>query len=309
MTHPLFTAIEQKDPKEFKRLLDIELAKPDGVSAVESLEDGGHSLASLAAAAGRLDMLKHLADARVSLVAPMPDQMSPLHHAAARGDQRMVKFLLDRPYLGVNPQARTRMGETAVHLAAEGGHASVMNLLREKGAPMSAATNSGDMAAHYAARGGHVDAIDLLALCASASLMAQNHQGATPAHEAAAADAGAVIARINLKKGAHALTVADNDGNLPQHIAALEGNAAAMGALGNAGVDLTVANREGVAALRVATVHRHQSVVDVLGKFGITPPPAEMGASHWTRVVKDAARALDGRAATPPAKPAPAAQP
>ena len=83
-----------------------------------------------------------------------------------------------------------------------------------------------------------------------------------------------------------------------------------MRALGDAGVDLKVASRDGVTALQAATLEGHRSVVDVLAEFGITPSLVAPVARHWKQVVaQSAAGAEAGPGAAPLAKPAQAPQP
>ncbi len=264
MTHPVFAAIDKNDFSQFKALLSDELAKPDGVTALERLSDGGHSLATLVAQTGNVPMMKLLVDARLGLGAPEPGGLSPLHFAAERGHESMVALLLRSSYLGADVNAQSDLGETAAHLAAEKGHVKVLSSLELAGAKMTSPTRRGDLPSHFGARGGHADVIDFLNLVAAPTLVARNLDGDTPAHHAAAADQGAAIAALYRHKGMTALSAQDNDGNQPLHVAAISGSSMAVKALLDAGVPPATPSRDGVTAQMAAQQEGHQGVLNQL---------------------------------------------
>ncbi len=57
-----------------------------------------------------------------------------LHHAARRGNEEMVKFLLER---GANQEIKNSMNKTALELAEEGGYENIVSILRHHGSSSS----------------------------------------------------------------------------------------------------------------------------------------------------------------------------
>jgi len=156
--------------------------------------------------------LKEKEDMMEALTVKDRDEKQPLHWAAHRGHQRMVRELLAmraiasatdrhgarpvhlaafeghekalRELLEVEPRksatARTDGGAEPLHLAATKGHASVAKLLLRKRASPSSRDNKGAEPLHMAAYEGHVSLVDLL-LAAGAAPDAGAHDGTDPA--------------------------------------------------------------------------------------------------------------------------------
>jgi hypothetical protein len=59
-------------------------------------------------------------------------------------------------------KAVTPLGSTALHLAAQKGHAGVANILLEHGIDIKAVTNEGATALHVAAKYGHLGVVEIL---------------------------------------------------------------------------------------------------------------------------------------------------
>ena len=76
--------------------------------------------------------------------------------AARSGNAEAVKALLAR---GANPEARERLGQTALMWAAAEGHTAVVRALIEAGADMNATLDSGFKAFFFAVREGHLDTV------------------------------------------------------------------------------------------------------------------------------------------------------
>ncbi|KAF4162054.1 hypothetical protein CNMCM6936_002624 [Aspergillus lentulus] len=133
-----------------------------GETMVDGLDyesEGWSGTASLAAAyLGRTDDMEDLLAWRIKNTAD-PDRSLhlPLMAAAFGGQWDSVRFLIDR---GVDINTRTvENGDTAVHFAALGGHASLVNYLLEAGADADVVNNAGDTPLLLAARGGHADVV------------------------------------------------------------------------------------------------------------------------------------------------------
>ncbi|KAJ1620727.1 hypothetical protein T492DRAFT_888192, partial [Pavlovales sp. CCMP2436] len=98
--------------------------------------DGGHPLCVL------LLLLEHRARGK-SVDPPNALQATPIHLSARAGDAISVRALLAA---GADPRARTRKGKLAAELAAEKGHAGVLDVLAAAPAH-SAAAAGGDVCA------------------------------------------------------------------------------------------------------------------------------------------------------------------
>ena len=70
-------------------------------------------------------------------------QYTPLHLAAARGDDALVRILLAK---GADVHARTEAGDTALYIAAYWGQVKAARVLMEAGADVAAANNEGKTA-------------------------------------------------------------------------------------------------------------------------------------------------------------------
>ncbi|KAF7184660.1 hypothetical protein CNMCM7691_005972 [Aspergillus felis] len=132
----------------------------------ETMNDGldyereGWSGAALMAAAylGRIDDMEALLSWRIENTADADKSLHlPLMTAAFGGQEDSVRFLIDR---GVNINTRTvGNGDTAVHFAALGGHASLVEYLLEARVDADVVNNTGDTPLLWAAGGGHADVV------------------------------------------------------------------------------------------------------------------------------------------------------
>ena len=133
------------------------------------------------------------------------DGMTALHWAAEHGDQDLTARLLKA---GANPGAGTRIGQhTPLHLAAKAGHASVLRLLVNAKADVSALTTTGAAPLHFAAASGSSEAVTIL-LDAGADVNVREPQwGQTPLMFAAASGRTDVVKAL-LARGADAAATA-----------------------------------------------------------------------------------------------------
>ena len=103
-----------------------------------------------------------------------------IHEAAAEGNIRRVKQHLVE---GVNVNAKFKDGWTPLHMAAEGGHREIVDLLIAKGADINATAGAGDGVGwtplHEAAEGGHKKVVELL-IQKGANINVKNGDGRTP---------------------------------------------------------------------------------------------------------------------------------
>ena len=103
-----------------------------------------------------------------------------IHEAAAEGNIKRVKQHLVE---GVDVNAKFKDGWTPLHMAAEGGHREIVDLLIAKGADINATAGWGDGVGwtplHMAAEEGHKKVVELLIL-KGADINVKNGDGRTP---------------------------------------------------------------------------------------------------------------------------------
>ena len=140
-------------------------------------------------------LLKQAADVN----AAQGDGMTALHWAAMHNDPDLAQLLL---YASANPRATTRIGAyTPLLLAAQSGHAQVMEPLIKGGADVNAKTSNGTTPLMFAAAAGNARAVTLL-LDRGADLNAtESTRGLNAAMFAAASDRAATIDLL-AKRGA-----------------------------------------------------------------------------------------------------------
>jgi ankyrin repeat protein len=140
-----------------------------------------------------------------------------LHEAAAKGDTKLVKALLDR---GLPIEGRDSTGQTALHRAAaldwvEGATATVQALLA-RGAKVNAVDREGRTPLHMAARGLNVAVAQIL-LKAGADANAKDDRGRTPLHLVQVKHSGSFDLYRLLIDGGAKLTARDLMGRTPLH--------------------------------------------------------------------------------------------
>ena len=106
-----------------------------------------------AAQRGDVESVRSLLRSGADVNAAHGDGMTALHWAAEAGHAELAEMLL---YAGANHGAVTRLGDyTPLHLAARGGRADVTVLLIEAGADVGTGTSTGGVQPlHFAARSG-----------------------------------------------------------------------------------------------------------------------------------------------------------
>lgn len=102
---------------------------------------------------------------------------TPLHEAAARGDQVFVGRLLSG---GAEVDTEDAYGTTPLHLACRRGHAGVVQLFLARGANVNAMSKAGATPLHEAAACGDADVARML-LAHGARADARDRRGRTPA--------------------------------------------------------------------------------------------------------------------------------
>ncbi|KTF88881.1 hypothetical protein cypCar_00042086, partial [Cyprinus carpio] len=160
------------------------------------------------------------------LVCLQNEWQTPLHIAALEGDENMLKFLY---HCKASPNILDKMDRSPLHIAAEQGHTSAVEILTEKFRSCVLArtkmflmnlpydpVQDGNTLLHIASQCGH-PATALTLLRKGVSLHMPNKSGAVCLHAAAKRGHTAVVKAL-LQKGAHVDATA-KDGQTALHIA------------------------------------------------------------------------------------------
>ncbi len=184
-----------------------------------------------------------------------------LHWAAECGHAAVVKSLLEA---GADLEASSHYGDTALNIAAYRGHAAVVTALLEAGADLEAIDKYGNTALALAAGRGHAAVVTVL-LEKGANPNASNGWGETAL--ILAADRGhAAVVKLLLARGA-AVNEAGENGNTALIWAAGSGHAAVVTALLNAGADVDATNKYGNTASHLAAYEGHAGIVVKIKKY------------------------------------------
>jgi ankyrin repeat protein len=185
-----------------------------------------------------------LASAAVVLFAAataLEAQVTTLIQAARSGDAITVRALLEQ---GQDVNAATGDGMTALHAAAEAGHASIAEDLIAHGASVEAKTRIGSYTPlHLAALGGHPAVAEALLRAGADPNAVTTSSGVTPLHLAAAAFDGAETVAILLEHGADPNAREASAGQTALMFAAAENRADAIRELIRYGADPAVTTR------------------------------------------------------------------
>ena len=153
----------------------------------------------------------------------------PLIDAARNGDVEAVRSLLAD---GADASMAEGDGMTALHWAAERGHAVVAELLLSADAAVEATTRVGSYTPlHLASRGGHGSIVRALLEAGADPRAATEHSGVTPLHLAAGAVGGARAVSALLNHGAEVDATEASSGQTPLMFAAAYNRTEAVVAL------------------------------------------------------------------------------
>ncbi|XP_059159950.1 death-associated protein kinase 1-like isoform X2 [Physella acuta] len=185
--------------------------------------------------------------------------MAALFCASEEGNVDGLKELSEMA-ANIDLNTANKHGETAVHMAASGGHVDVIKFLLAKGVDISILDKQGDSAVYWAARQGHTEIIQCL-VQAGVSVNTQNKSGETALHVAARYGHTAAVeylcsvdANINLF---------DNDRETALHCAAVRGNVDCVRVLLEHGASLNHTDKRGCTAVHLAC-QRHNTAIALL---------------------------------------------
>lgn len=215
-----------------------------------------------------------------------------LIEAARDGDVQAVRALLAR---GVDPDAATGDGMTALHWAAERNQPRVARVLLDAGATVDSGTRIGGYTPlHLASRRGNSEMVRAL-LEAGADVHARTtNSGVTALHMAAAAVDGAASVRALLSRGADPDALEATFGQTPLMFAAGANRVESVRALLEAGADPSVETRV-VDVLQhvIADDEASRVLNDVLNEMR----KAEEGGRDWEPSSDQVRRAVEAQRA------------
>lgn len=202
---------------------------------------------------------------------PFPISISGLYLASFFGLNEVVTMLLEA---GQPIHAKNDNRWTALHMAAERGHAATVQLLLDEGAIVDAATYrpnhpfSGSTALHQAARNGHDKVLEML-LDNGAKIDAQVLWGATALHQAAQyGHVGAIT--LLLDRGANIESNANEASIRPLESAVSGGKEDAVRVLITRGADLSSTTADLFPLLCRAANSGRVEVVQLLLEHGVS---------------------------------------
>lgn len=231
-------------------------------------DDRGHTALRRAAANGQTAIVERL---RAVCPGVEFDQAAyanvALLRAAGAGDAAHIRRLLES---GADPASRSQecetLGQTALHLAAAGGHVSALEALLAGHVDLNAPetvtifTGTGGSPLHLAAANGHAECVRAL-LRSGANPNQRDDSGRTPLHAAAEEGHGEAVAAL-LAGGADRSAV-DNSGMLAIAKAAQQGHTEAVRLLYQPG--------RAAGALACAAANAHEATVRALLDLGESP--------------------------------------
>ena len=207
----------------------------------------------VAARFGSLDCVVLLTSKNANPLARDGAGNTPLHAACLRGDDTIVKALLD---VGSDPSMTNALGEMALDIAEKHGHVSCAQMLRTRNVAFAEQMTPAERrriglseALHRAVKEDDVRAIDLL-VAQGADIRMTEVGGHSVMHLAARKGLVGMATKL-LSKGAP-LSTQDNLGRLPLHVAAEEGHADMIRLLIERGSDVYAVDTIGGTALHHA---------------------------------------------------------
>ncbi|XP_052256426.1 ankyrin-3-like [Dreissena polymorpha] len=274
------------------RRRDMELARllVESGAIVDMQNHEGQTALHIAAFEGDEPMLKYLLLNKASPYMSDKLDRSPVHIAAERGHTHIVDQLLDKFKSSLS--ARTKDGNTLMHIASTFGHPETALAFLKKGVPLYMPNKSGALCLHAAAMKGHTSVVKALLMkgtpvdsrtregytalhlatefCKPQSVQLLLGYGAqveakggkaleTPLHIAARTKEGEKCAEMLLKSGADVNATKQN-GETALHVAARSGQLHVLADLLEDGADPTAFSQAGETPLHMAVRHCHLEV-------------------------------------------------
>ncbi|XP_074240768.1 ankyrin repeat and death domain-containing protein 1B isoform X3 [Saimiri boliviensis] len=191
-----------------------------------------------------------------------PDEKGrkPFLLAAERGHAEMIEKLT---FLNLHTSEKDKEGNTALHLAAKHGHSPAVRVLLTQWQDINEMNESGETPFFLTVEGGHEECSKVL-LAAGSDINIPNKPKESPLHLAVINNHITVV--NSLLSAQHDIDVLNQRQQTPLHVAADRGNVELVETLLKAGCDLKAVDKQGKTALAVASRSNHSLVVDMLIK-------------------------------------------
>ncbi|XP_052792914.1 death-associated protein kinase 1-like isoform X2 [Mya arenaria] len=213
-----------------------------------------------AAEEGNLEGIKGLASMaqKIDLHSANKHGETAVHMAASGGHTEVIRFLQSK---GADIAALDKQGDSGVYWAARQGHVEVIQYLHEEGVALHTQNKSGETAAHVAARYGHLAVIEYL-VSAGVDMDIQDSLGESALHNAAWHGFLGIV--HVLCRGGVTLGIQNKDGDSPLHCAASRGHVECVKILLEAGMPLDLTDKRGCSALYLACNRQHTAIALML---------------------------------------------
>ncbi|KAM4694612.1 ankyrin repeat domain-containing protein 6-like [Discoglossus pictus] len=215
----------------------------------------------VAAYKGQVDNVVQLIN-KGAKVAVTKHGRTPLHLAANKGHLSVIQILLKA---GCDLDIQDDGNQTALHRAAVVGHSDIIAALIQEGCALDRQDKDGNTALHEAAWHGFSQSVKLL-VKAGANVLARNKAGNTPLH-LACQNGHSQSCRILLLAGSRA-DQKNNAGDTCQHVAARYNHLSIIRVLLSAFCSVNEKNQAGDTPLHVAAALNHRKVIKVLLEAG-----------------------------------------
>ncbi|XP_042907067.2 uncharacterized protein [Parasteatoda tepidariorum] len=226
---PLLLAAENDHSEVVKLFLQI---RPDLVTMASS---SGITCGHIAAAKGSVAVIKGLMkfDPKLVTTARSKNNSTALHQAAQGGNAEVVQVLLEA---GANPTDETDEGYTPLHIAAKYGHLEVLHMLKSAISWRYASKKTGMTALHVASSAGQEDFVREMLTQVPATILSEKptenleaDYGFTPLHMAARYGREDVVRMLLNSAGVQVDAATTVEATMPLHLAARGGHLAVAG--------------------------------------------------------------------------------
>ncbi|XP_069104161.1 uncharacterized protein [Argopecten irradians] len=242
------------------------------------VSSGGSTVLHIAAYNGRFNLVEFIIDHIQEIIHLIDDSgKSGLHYAAAGGN---VKVFNELVHAGLSPQATTKDGSTALHIAAANRRVELVQYIIDNNPILiPQEDSSGWNAIHAAAAVGCIEVISLL-IESGMSPGTPTKIGRTILH-VAAYKSQILLVRHIVKKYKDIIHSTDNTGNTAMHSAAAGGNVGVFIELLHAGISPNATTDDGSTILHVAANNGKTDIARYIIQYikEIVPETNDMGRS------------------------------
>ena len=199
---------------------------------------------------GSLETVEAMLNSNANIIdEPADDQRTALMWASVKGNDQIMKLLLDKKCSDVN--AVDVNEQSALHMCMQSGHLQSVKVLIDAGADVNMVDGKHHIPLFYACASGHADVVtELIDRGSDKQLEDKDLEGRCPLHYAAMVDRTDII-KILLRRQLDPNTQ-DNAGCPPLHFAAYGGFVHSMSALLENGADVNLPDNDKQTALHWA---------------------------------------------------------